>query len=461
MSAAQNVRNALLHGPIAATLLRLAWPVLVVLALQTLVGVAETWFVSFLGTAAVAGVTLVFPLFMLMAMMSNGGIGGGVSSAVARALGAGRTGDARALALHAVVVAAVFGGGFSLAAWLGGRALFGLMGGAGDTLEHALAYSNVLFASAIPAWIANLLAAALRGAGNVRVPALVTAVGAFVTLALSPLFIFGLGVVPPLGVAGAGLAFACFNVASAIVLALYMRSARSALRLEGGRLEGRLFREILGVGLPSAAGTVVANLTVVVTTGLVGTYGGAAIAGYGLASRLDYLLIPLLFALGTACVTMVGTNMGAGQYERARRIAWTSALISAAAVGAIGFAAAALAHQWMGLFSSEPDVVRAGVAYLVRVAPFYAFFGAGMALYFASQGAGKMAWPFAAGIVRLCIVVLAGWYWTSRLQGSVEGLFWIVTTSYVVFGAINLFAMASGLSWGRALRDLRVRTARA
>jgi len=461
MSAARDVRSALLHGPIAATLLRLAWPVLVVLALQTLVGVAETWFVSFLGTAAVAGVTLVFPLFMLMAMMSNGGIGGGVSSAVARAIGAGRTGDARALALHTLVVAVVFGGGFSLAAWVGGRALFGLMGGAGDTLENALVYSNVLFASAIPAWIANLLAAALRGAGNVRVPALVTAIGAFSTLALSPLFIFGLGVVPALGVAGAGLAFGCFNVGSAIVLAMHMRSARSVLRLEGGRLEWRHFRDILGVGLPSAAGTVVANLTVVVTTGLVGTFGGAAIAGYGLASRLDYILIPLLFALGTACVTMVGTNMGAGQFERARRIAWTSTLISAAAVGTIGFAAAALANPWMELFSREPDVVHAGVSYLVRVAPAYALFGAGMALYFASQGAGKMAWPFAAGIVRLCIVVLAGWYWTSGLQGSVQGLFWIVTSSYVIFGAINLFAMTSGLSWGRLPRDLRVRTAQA
>jgi Na+-driven multidrug efflux pump len=198
-----------------------------------------------------------------------------------------------------------------------------------------------------------------------------------------------------------------------------------------------------------------------VTTGLVGTFGGAAIAGYGLASRLDYILIPLLFAIGTACVTMVGTNIGAGQYERARRIAWTSALISGAAVAAIGFAAATLAYQWMELFSREADVVQAGVAYLVRVAPFYAFFGAGMALYFASQGAGKMAWPFAAGVVRLCVVVLAGWYWTSRLQGPVEGLFWIVTASYVAFGAINLFAMASGLGWGRAPRDLRVRAAQA
>src|ERR1700745_52594 len=99
------VNRAVLEGPIARTLLRLAWPVLAVLALQTFVRVAETYFVSSLGTSAIAGVALVFPLFMLMTMMSNGGIGGGVSSAVARALGAGRGADAQALVLHAAVIA--------------------------------------------------------------------------------------------------------------------------------------------------------------------------------------------------------------------------------------------------------------------------------------------------------------------------------------------------------------------
>jgi Na+-driven multidrug efflux pump len=84
--------------------------------LQTFVGVAETWFVSFLGTSAIAGVALVFPLFMLMTMMSNGGIGGGVSSAIARAIGAGRTKDAEALALHAIVIAVAFGAVFTIAA---------------------------------------------------------------------------------------------------------------------------------------------------------------------------------------------------------------------------------------------------------------------------------------------------------------------------------------------------------
>jgi Na+-driven multidrug efflux pump len=201
-------------------------------------------------------------------------------------------------------------------------------------------------------------------------------------------------------------------------------------------------------------------LTVVVTTGLVGVHGRDAIAGFGLASRLDYILIPLLFAIGTASVTMVGTNVGAGAYARARRIAWTGALLSALITAAIGSAAALFPHTWIQLFSGEAQVVEAGSAYLARVAPVYALYGVGMALYFASQGAGKMAWPFAAGLVRLLVIFALGGYWMNTLHGSLNGLYWIVAASYAVFGTITVIGMASGLGWGRALhRDVEPRPA--
>jgi Na+-driven multidrug efflux pump len=198
-------RQAMLEGPVAPALARLAWPVLVVLAVQTLVGVAETYFVSSLGTAAVAGVALVFPLFMLMTMMSNGGIGGGVPAAIARAIGSGRRRDADELVLHAIVLAVVFGALFTISAWIGGPTLFRALGACDETLSSAIVYSNLVFAAAVPCWIANLLASSLRGAGNVRVPALVSIAGAVITLALSPLLIFGFGPVPGFAVAGAGL----------------------------------------------------------------------------------------------------------------------------------------------------------------------------------------------------------------------------------------------------------------
>lgn len=434
-------KTLLLEGPVAPTLLGLAWPVLVVLAMQTLVGVAETYFVSSLGTSAIAGVALVFPLFMLMTMMSNGGIGGGVSSAIARALGAGRSGEAEALAFHAVVIGLGFGALFSAGAWLGGPALFRALGAKGMVLANALLYSNTLFAAAVPAWLTNLLSSSLRGAGNVRVPAAVTAVGAATTLVISPVLIFGWGPAPRLGIIGAAVALNLFNVAAAATLLLYMRSRRAPLRLRSARLEWRHFRDILKVGLLSAAGTLTVNLTVVLTTGLVGRFGGDAIAGYGLASRLDYVLIPLLFALGTACVTMVGINVGAGKRERARTIGWTAAGISALVTLAIGLTAAILPEGWMRIFSDQHAVVLYGAEYLVRVGPCYGFIGLGMALYFAAQGAGSVVVPFFAGLARLATVVGGGAWWVIAMQGSLAGLFWIVALSQVLFGGINAAAM--------------------
>ncbi|HEV8391664.1 MAG TPA: MATE family efflux transporter, partial [Dongiaceae bacterium] len=337
---ARKVPPGILAGPITPTMLRLALPTIVVLVVQTLVGLAETYFVSFLGTDALAGVALVFPVLMLMQMMANGGIGGGVSSAIARALGANRRGDAEALIWHAVVLACAFGLLFASAAILGGPIVYRAMGGSGATMTAALAYSEVIFAGAIPIWIAALLSSALRGSGNVNVPALVILTGAVVLVPLSPALIFGWGPFPRLGVAGGGAAVVIYYVLAAIALVLYLRSSHSLLKLRIVPLQGRLFKDILGVGFLSAIGTVQVNLTVTLITAAVGRFGADAIAGYGIASRLDYIQIPLLFGLGTAMVTMVGINIGAGQMLRARRIAWIGAGIAFGVTELIGLAAA-------------------------------------------------------------------------------------------------------------------------
>jgi putative MATE family efflux protein len=435
------MRQAMLQGPILRVLAKLAWPTVTVLVVQTLVGVVQTFYVSFLGTDALAGVALVFPILMLMTMMSNGGIGGGVSSAVARAFGAGRRNDADALVLHALVIALVFGLVFMVAAWLVGPALYRALGGDGPALDAALTYSGSVFLGSVPIWIVNLMASALRGAGNVKVPALVTFVSAAVLIVLSPVFIFGIGPVPGLGIAGAGVAVTLFNTVTATVLLLYTISGKGGLILKRVRLEARLFRDILGVGLLSALGTLQANLTTVLITGAVGTFGAGTIAGYGTASRLDYILIPPMFGLGTAIVVMVGTNVGAGQIARARRIAWIGALLAAAFTEAIGLVAAVAPTAWLGLFSRDPIVLETGSLYLRTVAPFYGLVGLGMLFYFASQGAGRVLGPFLAGTMRLLIAAGVGWIAVKELGFGLSMLFSIVAGAIVVFGAINVVAM--------------------
>jgi putative MATE family efflux protein len=365
-------REAMLHGPIFKTMMGLALPTIGVLVAQTFVNVAETFYVSRLGTEALVGVALVFPIWMLMTMMSAGGIGGGVASAVARAVGAGRHEDANALVLHTLVIAVAFGLLFSVLAIGFGSHLYQALGGKDEALHSALVYSNFIFLSAVPIWIVNLLSAALRGIGNVRVPALVTLIGAAVLVPLSPAFIFGIGPFHGFGVAGAGIAVTLYYCAATVAMLLYMASGRSALRLSFDRLRWPLFRDILKVGLLAALNTVQLNLMVMLVTAAVGQFGVGAIGGYGTASRLDYVLIPIMFGLGTAILTMVGTNIGAGDIARAKKIAWFGTAINMAFTEAVGLLVAFFPWLWIGLFSHDSTILGTGALYFRIVAPVYA-----------------------------------------------------------------------------------------
>src|SRR4029450_13785242 len=143
----------LLEGPVAMTLLRLAAPNVLVMVLQAAVSTLDAVFVGWLGSDALAGVSLVFPLVMLMQTMSAGGMGGGVASAVARALGGGRRADADALVVHAIVIALAMAASFTLLLELGGPALYRAMGGHGAVLDSAVVYSRVLFGGALAYWL--------------------------------------------------------------------------------------------------------------------------------------------------------------------------------------------------------------------------------------------------------------------------------------------------------------------
>ena len=179
----------LLEAPIAPTLLRLAAPNVLVMLAQAGVGLIETYFVGKLGTDALAGMALVFPVVMLMQMTSAGAMGGGIASAIARALGARRRQDADALVLHALAIAAVFSLVLTVSVVGGGRWLYTRMGGTGGALDAALVYSNWVFAGAFLVWLFNTLSAVIRGTGTMAVPAYVTVLGAFVLVPL----VFGLG----------------------------------------------------------------------------------------------------------------------------------------------------------------------------------------------------------------------------------------------------------------------------
>jgi len=441
--------RALLEAPIAPMLLRLAAPNMVVMVVQAAVGLVETYFVGKLGTDALAGVALVFPLFMLMQMMSAGAMGGGIASSIARALGAGRRDDASALTLHALVIALAFGLVFTFALLGGGRALYTAMGGTGASLQAALTYSNWVFAGAVLVWLFNSLAAVIRGTGNMALPATVICVGALIVIPLSPALIFGWGPLPPLGIAGGAIALIAYYAAGCVALAAYLWSGRSVVHpsLRAARFRWPLFRDILRVGAMATLVTLSTNLTIMIGTSLVGTFGPAAIAGYGIGARLEYLLVPLVFGLGAPLVTMVGTAIGAGYPGRALRTAWIGGGIALLLTEAIGLAAATFPLAWLSLFDTNPATLEAGSRYLRIVGPFYGFYGLALALYFASQGAGRLLWPVIGNLTRLAIASLAGWL-ALGLTRDLTHVFVAQSLALVAFAAINAGTIAGGVWFG-------------
>jgi putative MATE family efflux protein len=437
----------MLNGPILPTLAHLALPTTLVLIAQTAVNVAEAAYVGRLGTAPLAGVSLVFPIFMLMAMMSNSGIGSGAASAVARAIGAGNKAEADALVLHAIVLGVLFGALFTFATASFGPLLYAAMGGQDEALAAAIRYSGWLFAGAIPVWIVNVSAASLRGAGNVRVPALVTLIGAAVLIPFSPALIFGIGPIPRLGIAGAGIAFGIYYTVAALFLLRYLASGRSVLVLRLARLDARLFVQILRVGIPVALSTLVTNLTVVTLTGTVGVFGIEALAGYGMASRLDYVMVPLLFGVATSVLTVVGVNAGAGQRARARRIAWVGALLGAGVTELIGVVVAIFPDLWLNLFSHDPQVLAPARTYLAIVAPVYGIFGLGFVFAFAAQGVGRGTWPLIGALARMGVAVGFGWSAVHYLGAQMAGLSLVVAASLVASAVVSTSLMFKRSLW--------------
>jgi Na+-driven multidrug efflux pump len=189
--------------------------------------------------------------------------------------------------------------------------------------------------------------------------------------------------------------------------------------------------------------TIATNVTIAVCTGLVGRFGTAAIAGYGVGSRLEYLLIPLAFGFGAPLVALVGTNVGAGQRTRALKAAWIGAGVAAGLTELIGLLAAAFPHAWLTLFDDDPLMLEAGALYLRSVGPFYGLFGLGMALYFASQGAGRLKWPLLANLTRLAIAAGVGWL-ALAAGGTLLHLFLAQSAALAAFGLINATAVARG-----------------
>lgn len=445
-------RTALLTAPVWSTLARLAVPGIVAMAIQSSMSIVETWYLGQLGTVALAGVALVFPILMLANMLSAGAVGGVVSGATAHAVGANDLPRAETV-LRAALLIALFSGLVMAALFrLAGPAFYGLLGGEGAVLDAALAYSDALMPGVVLIWLFNMSAGVLRGSGDMVRPAVLQALVAASHFVLCRILILDLG----LGIAGAAWAMSGAYVVGLAGLAALFLTGRSAVPLRRGSVSRQLVLPLLRHGTLAAFQAAMTIATALLVTAMVGRLGPTYLAGYGIGARLEFLMIPIIFGIGSALIAMVGANAGAGQRERAVGIGWRGALLAALIVGAIGLGSAAAPTAWASLFTSDPAILAASAAYMEIVAPCYVFFGLGLSLYFASQSLQTLGAPVTGSSLRLAIVVLGAALGSgSETAPNPDIVFGIVALAMASYGSV----VALGLRFGPWRLPRRPRTA--
>lgn len=423
------------------TIVRLAWPNLISFGAQLMMLAVDGAVAARLGQQELAAVALILPLQMLLVQAANGAFGAATAGAVARAVGAGNPVLVRNVASHALMLATALGIFFACLGGTFAQNLIAAIGGSGAALELASAYAVVLFPAAIAIWINGALTGIVRGAKMMWVPTYCAIAAAVIHLALAPALAFGFAGLPALGLRG--LAYS-FLTAYVVTLApLVWMACRHRLLQE--ILPKKLDRDLLATMLRTAGLAVIttslSNISVMLSTRLVSSYGSEVLAGYGLAARLEYVVAPLVFSVGTALVTLCGHARGAGQMELARRYAIIGVSGCTLIAGLFGAFLAIYPNAWIHLFSPPLAISNAAHDYL-RVAGFaYGFFGAGLTAFFACQAFGDMRRPLFGAVLRIIIIAVGGGIATSHFNASPMPLFIALSLGLVAYGVNNVFAL--------------------
>ena len=371
---------------------------------MTAVTFFDAWFVGHLGNQALASLALVFPFQALMQMMAGGAIGGGITSAVARAKGSGNINSAKTIAFNGLLIGIFMSLLYTITLGVFSVQIFNLLSDSEDVINDAAKYAKVAFGGAILTWVFFAFSSILRGLGDTYTPAKAIIIAGLIQIIMSGLFTLGLADIVDLGVTGPAAAMIISHALAVFFLLPKIIGSNALLSRQNCLFSWSAIYRILKVGGLGLLNSITIALTIVIITTFVAGFGTDALAGYGLGSRLELMLVPISFGIGAALTAAVGTNIGANQYNRARSIAKAGAFVTFFLTGVLGVVVAIIPWVWVDLFAVSGTAELFASSYLMIVAPFYGFFAGGMSLYFASQGTGSMIFPVLVNVVRFVVV---------------------------------------------------------
>ena len=280
-------------------------------------GLVDAYFIGQLGYAQLAAVSYAFPVWFVAAGIVMG-LGTGTSSVLSRLIGAGDTKSVKQIATHSMILAVLAGAVVTAIGLLSIESLFGLLGANEETMPFVKSYMTIYYWGSLFLGIPFIGNSILRANGDAKTPSLLVAFSAIVNAVLDPILIFGWFGFPEMGVAGAALASVISTVAFLLASLWVLIFRDNLLTSIGHSLSSMIssWKQVLHVGLPAIASNLIAPVSSALVTALVSTYGQEAVAAYGLAGRIEALVIVLLMALGGATAPYVGQNYGAKKFNR-------------------------------------------------------------------------------------------------------------------------------------------------
>jgi putative MATE family efflux protein len=436
----------LVKGPVGTHLWQLSIPMAVGLLSLNSYSIADTYFVGQLGTLPLAAMGFTFPVSSLLVAIGLG-IGIGASSVLSRLMGRGDIAKVQRITTHALLLGAFLGLIVMVAGLATIEPVFVALGADQRTLPLIREYMEVYYFGGFFMILPMIGNFAMRAVGDPRIPAVILTTSALINIVLDPLLIFGWLGFPRLELRGAALATVFANGATVIatVVILYARERLIRVRDLWPTELIDSWRRVLHVGMPAMASNLLSPATVAVITSFVAGFGPAAVAGFGVASRLEALIMIVIFAVTSSVGPFTGQNFGAGRLDRVRRIAVQSETFCVAYAVAAAVLFWIFARPLVGIFDSNPEVIATASAYLLIVPFSLGGFGVMLVAVAAFNALGR---PLPATVLTFSKLFLAyiPLAWMLSAAAGIDGIVWANAIVHLAFGV-------AGFIWFRRVLD--------
>jgi len=432
----QEPKAKLTEGPVGRHLLDMTLPVLLGITMMMGQAIVDAWFLGRVGDRALAAHAFAFPILMIVTSVAIG-LGAGTSSVVARAIGANDLRRARRLATDSLFLSFLITAGFCILGVLTINPLFRLLGAPDDMIPMIRSFMLILY-SGVPFVVVGMVGmASMRATGDTRLPSKLMILGSILNVLLDPIFIFGFGPVPALGLNGAAVA-ALLARGVIFVGALYLLRGRlnmiSFNRPDPVELR-KSWRDILHVGIPAAGTNAIVPIATAIIIAMIASYGPEAVAGFGVASRIESLVLVMFYALSAIIGPFVGQNIAAGKESRIME-ALRLCMIFCVGAGLVGAGILALSAGFLAtLFSDNDDVIRVTRLFLLIAPLGYGGYGLVMVINAAFNGLGKPMPGVVVSLLRTIILYVPLALIAEHYYGIV-GIFAAYTAANVFTGFV-------------------------